>query len=98
MIFKACIAILIMKVSSGFVRGNGSSVLMFVESLLSVETIIACLKTRQHFYSRVVLRRRRLLKTLRIPMPTSKRCLDNNKRDFQVLVALSSDHVFLFPS
>lgn len=71
---------------------------MFVKALLSVETIIACLKTGQCFYSRVVLRRRRLLKTLRIPMPTSKRCLDNDERDFQVLVALSSDHVFLFAS
>lgn len=74
-----------MKVSFSFVRGNGSSVLMFVKALLSIETIMACLKARQHFYSRVVLRRRRLLKTLRIPMPTSKRCLDNDERDFQVL-------------
>lgn len=71
---------------------------MFVKALLSVETITACLKAKQHFYSRVVLRRRRLLKTLRIPMPTSKRFLDNDKRGFQVLVALSSDHILLFAS
>lgn len=77
-----------MKVSFGFLRGNGSYVLMFVKALLSVETIIACLKARQYFYSRVVLRRKRLLRTLRIPMPTSKTCLDNDERDFQVLVAL----------
>lgn len=55
---------------------------MFVKALLSVETITACLKANQHFHSRVVLRRRRLLKTLRIPIPTSKRFLDNDKRDF----------------
>jgi len=71
---------------------------MLVKALLSVETIIACLKERQLFYSRVVLRRRRLLKTLRIQMPTSKRCLDNDERGFQVLVALFSDQVFLFTS
>lgn len=96
LIFKAQIVILKIKISFGFVRGGGSSVLMFLKALLSVETISACLKTRQYFYSREVLRRRRLLKTLRILMPTRKRCLDNDERDFQLLVALSSAHVFLF--
>lgn len=65
---------------------------LFVKALLSVETIIASLKAR-HFYSRVVLRWRMLLKTLRIPMPTSKRCLGNDERDVQLLKALSSDHI-----
>lgn len=86
-VFKAQIVILKMRISFVFVRGGDSSVLMFIKALLSVETITACLKTRQCFYSREVLRRRRLLKTLRILMPTRKRCLDNDE-DFQVLVAL----------
>lgn len=95
-IFKAHIVTLKIKISSGFVRGGGSSVLMFIKALLSIETVRACLKTRQYFYSRVVLRRRRVLKTLRILMPTRKRYLDKDERDFQVLVALFSAHVFLF--
>lgn len=69
---------------------------MFIKVLLSAETITACLKTRKYFYSRVVFRRRRVLKTLGILMPTRKRYLDNDERDFQVLVALFSAHVFLF--
>lgn len=90
LVFKTSRAILIMKGSFVFLRGN--SVLMFVKALLSVETIIACLKAG-HFYSRAVLRWRKLLKTLRIPMPTSKRCLGNDERDVQLLKALSSDHI-----
>lgn len=39
-----------MKISFGFGKGGGSSGLMFIEALLSVEIITACLKTRQYIF------------------------------------------------